>query len=38
VHLFLQQVMPRLVQAGRFREQYSGSTFNHHLNEPCTDD
>ena len=38
VHLFLQQVMPRLVQAGRFREQYSGSTFAHHLNEPCTDD
>lgn len=33
VHLFLEQVMPRLVQAGLFREGYSGSTFIEHLTE-----
>lgn len=33
VHLFLQQLMPRLVQAGLFRQGYSGTTFAHHLNE-----
>ncbi len=27
------QLMPRLVQAGLFREGYSGSTFAHHLDE-----
>jgi len=31
--LFLDQLMPRLVQAGLFREGYSGSTFAHHLDE-----
>ena len=33
VHLFLEQVMPRLVELGLFRSGYSGSTFAHHLQE-----
>lgn len=33
VHLFLEQVMPRLVELGLFRERYTGSTFAHHLSE-----
>lgn len=33
VHLFLEQVIPRLVDAGWFRESYGGSTFAHHLSE-----
>ncbi|MCU1734626.1 NtaA/DmoA family FMN-dependent monooxygenase [Pseudomonas sp. 20P_3.2_Bac4] len=33
VHLFLDEVVPRLVEAGLFRERYSGSTFIEHLSE-----
>lgn len=33
VHLFLEQVVPRLVELGLFRERYSGLTFIHHLSE-----
>lgn len=33
VHLFLEQVIPRLVAAGLFRERYSSSTFIGHLSE-----
>lgn len=33
LNLFLDQLMPRLVQAGLFRKGYSGSTFAHHLDE-----
>lgn len=33
LHLFLDQVMPRLVAAGLFRTGYSGATFAHHLEE-----
>lgn len=33
VHLFLEQVMPRLVELGLFRREYSGATFVHHLTE-----
>ncbi len=33
VHLFLEQVMPRLVERGLFRREYSEATFVHHLAE-----
>ncbi|UQS88722.1 NtaA/DmoA family FMN-dependent monooxygenase [Pseudomonas chlororaphis subsp. piscium] len=34
MHLFLEQVVPRLVEAGLFREHYRGTTFAEHLEEP----
>ncbi|BCQ62912.1 hypothetical protein PBOI14_46620 [Pseudomonas sp. Boi14] len=33
MHIFLEQVIPMLVEAGLFRERYSGTTFIEHLQE-----